>query len=264
MICERCQVQTHIIDDPANGCYVCTECGLVTSDQYMEDDAWFDKGSERISHEECTPFQIPTHKPKSVSNKMFFSMQDPHQIKLVHFNKRFNAIAEHFPDFPDVILNEAKCMYLSLEKNTSLKGRNLDYIICAFIYLSAQRNNRALELNIFGKEYVNEILKSVQFVQEKLNITSMVLDPDSGVYQDKEIESYIFQFCNGFPELNRRIRCDILKLIPKTQYIMRKKSAIAAGLIVYHLSDMSLIKTLSSRHCLSDTTIRAVIKDLKK
>lgn len=264
MICERCNVATFIVDDPSNGCHVCTECGLVVSGIYTEDEAWFDKNTEHMSHEYTNPFQLAMQKSHNVSYKMFFCMQDTHQMKLVNFHKRFQEVSHSFQDLPESIFEDAKTLYLSIEGKTNMKGRNLDLIICALIFVSAKKNRMAINTCIFGREYEYEIIKNIQFVEDALHIKHDISNPEETTYYDKEIESYIVQYCTHFPEIKRRTRCDILKLIPKTECIMRKKNAIAAALIVYHLGDTSIIKALAQKFTLSDATIRAVLNDLKK
>lgn len=261
MSCERCLVSTYIVADPQNGGYVCTECGLVASGQYMEDYVCFDHSTGRASHEYISPFQLNAQKDSRISNSMFYSMQDPHQMKLVNFNTRFTAIADEiFSDFPDALLDHAKSLYLLIEDHTSMKGRNLDLIICSLIYISAKSHNRAMNLNMLGRGNEKDLLKCVRFLEEALNVKHCVSNSE---YSDREIESYIMQYCETFHDMPRRTRCDIIKLIPKTEFIMRKKNSIAAALIIYHMKDNSLIKTLSTRFCLSDTTIRSVLRELK-
>jgi transcription initiation factor TFIIB len=264
MLCEQCKVPTHIIDDPSNGCYVCTECGLVVSEVYTEDESWFDKSLGQMSHESKSPFQIATQKFRGTSYTTFFSTQDNHQIKLVHFNKRFQLIAQSFSDMSESVLEGARTLYLSIEGKTSMKGRNLDYIICALIIISAKQHSRVIDTSVFDKEHETEIIKSIAFTEEALGVKQVICNPEETVFADAEIESHIVQFCSHYPQIGRRARRDIIKLIPKTEFIMRKKNAVAAALIIHHLRDRSMIKDLSMRFSLSDTTIRSALKDLKK
>ena len=146
----------------------------------------------------------------------------------------------------------------------SMKGRNLDFIICALIYISGTKHNNALDIKIFGKEYEKDIRGYIKFIEELMNDKTIIKDPEKEVYKDVLLDSYVTKYSKSVYGLNRRLIADIRKLIPMTQFIMRKKEIVAVALIVYYKNDTSLIKKLSKEYCLSDISIRSAIRELKE
>ena len=166
MICENCQTSIYIIDDYGGGCTLCTNCGLVASSFLCLDESVYDKASEKMSHsltnELDTQFQLQTSKFKTQSNVSFFASQDPHTLKLMIFNKKFEQIFQA-TQLHDLIGTESKLLYLEFEKKYSFKGRNIDFVICAFIFIAAKKNNYAI--NMF-KKYWGSVAYKVKHVNK--------------------------------------------------------------------------------------------------
>jgi len=263
MICERCNTDRFLLDDYSNGYSVCTGCGLVASEYLYSEEAFFDKSIERMSHsmtnELESQFQLSTSKMKNQSNISFFSTQDPHTLKLMNFNKKFKHIFEAC-QLHESIAVESKHMYLDFEKNHSLKGRNMELMICAFIFMVCQKNNYAMNIKLFGEEYITDIMKCVKFIEESNNIVQVIEEPTE-VFHDNQIESFIRKY-SKIVDINRKMTQDIIKLIPKAEFIMRKKEIIAIALIVFYKNNKSIIKILSKECCVSELAIKSALREI--
>ena len=263
MICERCNTGRYLLDDYTNGCSVCTECGMVANEHLCSEEAFFDKATERMSHsmsnELESKFQLPTAKLKNQSNVSFFSSQDSHTLKLMNFNKKFKCIFEAC-QLHDSIETEAKYMYLDFETKHSMKRRNMDIMICAFIFIACQKKNYAMNIKLFGEEHSTDIMKCVKFIEE-ISQTIKIVEEPSTVFHDDQIEAFIRKY-SKIVGINRRMTQDIIKLIPKAEFIMRKKEIIAIALIAYYKKNNFVVKTLSKECCISELAIKSALREL--
>jgi transcription initiation factor TFIIIB Brf1 subunit/transcription initiation factor TFIIB len=263
MSCKHCLTDIYIIDDYSNGCVLCTNCGLVDSSFLCLDEAVFDKSTEHMSHsitsELDAQFQLSTAKMKTQSNVSFFSCQDPHTLKLMNFNRRFERIFQA-TQLHESVSTDAKLMYLDFEKKQSLKGRNLDFMICAFIFIVCQKKDYAMNIKLFGEEFTTDIMKCVKFIEEKNKVVNIVKEKEK-VFHDNAIESFIRKY-SKIVNINRKMTQEIVKLIPKAEFVMRKKEIIAIALIIYFQKNNKLIKLLAKECCISDLAIKSALRDL--
>lgn len=263
MSCSRCNTSTYLLDDFTNGCIVCTNCGNVVNNVLCIDEAFYDKAADCMSHsltnELDSKFQLSTAKLKSQSNVSFFSHQDAHTLKLVHFKKRFDCIFQA-TQLHESISTEARLMYLDFESKYSLKGRNLDIVICAFIFMACQKKQYAMNIKIFGEEFITDIMKCVKFIEESTNVIKIVEAP-STVFHDDQIEAFIRKYAK-FVNINRKFTQEIVKLIPKAEFIMRKKEIIAVALIAYYKKDKTIVKALSKECCISELAIKTALREI--
>ena len=263
MHCKKCQTEHFLLDDYENGCTVCTNCGLIASECLLVEEAVFDKSTEHMSHSMTnhleSQFQLPTAKMAHQSNVSFFSTQDPHTLKLIHFNKRFRQIFDAC-QLHESIETESKFLYLDFEKKNSMKGRNMEIMICAFIYIVCQKQNYAMNIKLFGDDYTTEIMKCVRFIEERTQVIKIVEEPPK-VFHDNQIEAFIRKY-SRIVGINRKMTQDIVKMIPKAEFIMRKKEIIAIALIAYYKKNKSFVKTLSKEFCISELAIKAALRDL--
>lgn len=263
MSCQRCKTDRFLLDDYTNGCSVCTNCGLISNEYLLIEDAVFDKSTDCMSHsmtnELDTQFQLPMAKIKHQSNVSFFSSQDPHTLKLMNFNKKFKQIFDAC-QLHESIETEAKLLYLEFEKKHSMKGRSLDFMICAFIFISCQKKNYAMNMKLFGEEYTTDIMNCVKFIEENTKAVNVIEAP-SDIFHDAHIEAFIRKY-SRIVGINRRMTQEIVKLIPKAEFIMRKKEIIAIALIAYYKKNKTVVKTLSKEFCVSELAIKAAIREL--
>jgi len=226
------------LDDHGQGCYVCTECGLVASGLFIADEAFFDKSIESMSHTEV--FENNT--------------------KLLKFKNSFDLIFDKL-GLHDCIKNYAQDLYVMFEKDHTFKGRNINLIICAFIYIAGKANNYAINAHIFGKEYEKDVMQNVKFIENTLKIKTEVKEPEK-TFTDKDIEAFICKYITLIPEANKKMKFDIIKLIPLTEFVMRKKEVTAIALIIYYKKDKRLLKTLSQGSGISELAIKSALRDI--
>lgn len=256
MNCERCLTHKYLREDELNGYTVCTNCGLVLNEHMISDEATWDKSNECMSHSFCDEFSLPTQKVKGKSYLSFFTTQDPHTLKLMAFNKKFNRMFEYL-EINESLREEARNKYLECERKMTFKGRNMEYVIGAFIYIAAKKTNFPIDVKTLGDEI--EVMKCVKFIEQggdQVNI-----EKPKEVYEDKDIVAYIRKY-GGCVGLNRKVVQDIIKLIPKAQYLMRKKEVIAASLIIYHLNDKCLLSKLVKTSGISPNAIKSTLQEL--
>jgi len=263
MSCQRCNTNIYLLDDFTNGCSVCSNCGNVVNNSLCLDEATYDKSTECMSHSMTnhleSQFQLPTAKMKHQSNVSFFSSQDPHTLKLMNFNKKFKQIFNAC-QLHESIETEAKLLYLDFEKKESMKGRNMDFMVCAFIYIVCQKKNYAMNIKLFGEEFITDIMSCVKFIEESSNIVHVIEAP-SDVFHDAQIEAFIRKY-SIIIGINRRMIQEIVKLIPKAEFIMRKKEIIAIALIAYYKKNKPIIKTLSKEFCVSELAIKSALREI--
>lgn len=263
MYCQNCNTERFVLDDYTNGCSVCTNCGLIANEYLLLDEAIFDKSTDCMSHSSVnqleTQFQLPTAKMKHQSNVSFFSSQDPHTLKLMNFNKKFKQIFDAC-QLHESIETEAKLLYLEFEKKESMKGRNIDFMICAFIFIVCQKKNYAMNIKLFGEEFTTDIMNCVKFIEESRKIINVIEAP-TDVFHDPQVEAFIRKY-SRIVGINRKMTQDIVRLIPKAEFIMRKKEIIAIALIAYYKKNKTMVKTLSKEFCVSELAIKSALREL--
>jgi transcription initiation factor TFIIIB Brf1 subunit/transcription initiation factor TFIIB len=262
VLCDHCKTDEYLVQDIGGGCEVCTECGLVAIDYIISDEAVFDKAINTMSNsmttELDTMFSLPTAKIHDTSNITFFVTQDQHKLKLMKFNSKFNELFEQL-QLHESIRIDAKYMYLEFEKNHSFKGQNIEIVICAFIYMSAKKNNYAVNVKmLFDSDFETDIMNTVNVIEEKLNIVKKIVIED---FHDKDIESFICKF-SKLINLSRKMTRDVIKMIPQAEFIMRKKEIIAVALIIKYKNNNKLIKVFSKEFCISDLAIKSALREL--
>lgn len=261
MSCSHCQTSQFVRDDSENGCCVCTNCGLVCISTYFDERPSFDKASDTFNFPVTSdPFSLNCVKLKSQSNIAFFSQQDSQQLKRMKFNSRFNSIFTNL-QLHDSLKSKSLALYLDFEKQHNFKGRNLDHVIPAFIYIAAKHLNYSLDVHIFGKHLQHDIMKSVNFISDSLHIHPHIVKPSSS-FIDHDIESYIISF-SSLINIDRTISWQIVKSIHLVQFIMRKKEVLAIALIVHFLNDLTLIKSLSTLTGFNTNAIKAALVDIQ-
>jgi len=260
MYCSHCKTSQFVRDDPTNGCYVCTSCGLVVVSTYFDESPTFDKANDSFSNSVVSdPFSLNCTKLKRQSNISFFSQQDPNQLKRMKFSGRFNSIFNSF-QLHDSLKTKSLAMYLDFEKYHNFKGRNLNHIVPAFIYIASKDIHYSLDVLIFGQHLQHDIMKSVTFIQDTLLLHKPV-QPPNDIFTDSDIESFILSY-SKFINVNRSISWQIIKSIHLVQFIMRKKEILAIALIVHFFNDTNLIKPLSSATGFNINAIKAALQDL--
>jgi transcription initiation factor TFIIIB Brf1 subunit/transcription initiation factor TFIIB len=259
MLCDKCKTDIYIIEDYSNGCNVCTECGLIASECIVSDQAFFDKSIDRMSHSVSKPSKFT-----GIRNSLHYETQDKHEMKLIIFNKKFHIIFDSL-NLHESVGTNAKFMYNEIEKNNNLKGKNEEIVICALIYMSAINNKYAIDIpTLFVEEAEEEIRKMVKFIEEKIGIKEIFEEPVEELrFFDEELRTYICKFCK-FANISNEMTYDIIKMIPKTEYIMRKKKIVAIALIVYTKNnDKILLKKLSKEYHVSDLAVKSAIRDIE-
>ena len=196
MICQKCKTDRFLLDDVTNGCIVCTECGLIAIEQLLSDEPYFDKDTEQMSHSITSKFQLSSKKFKNQSFVSFFSTQDSHTLKLMHFHKRFEYIFNCMK-IHESLGADAKMLYLDFENHHSLKGHNLDYMICGFIYIACKKKSCPINIKDFGEEYSKYILKSINFIENTFKEVKLIEKPKE-TFHDKEIESFMMDTLSAF------------------------------------------------------------------
>ena len=262
MDCSHCNTSSYVRDDPANGCCVCTNCGLIVVATYFNEGPTYDKATESFSNSVVDDmFSLNCAKFKRQSNVSFFSQQDSRQLKRMKFSSRFNSLFRSL-QLHDSLKTKSLDMYLNFEKNHTFKGRNLDHIIPAFIYIVAKDINYSLDIHIFGKHLQHDIMKSVNFILDTLHILQPIIHPSSS-FTDNDIESYILSF-SKLVGINRKISWQIIKTIHLVEFIMRKKEILAIALIIHFFNDFNLLKPLSKATGFNSAAIKSAILDISQ
>lgn len=259
MNCEKCQTDRYIYDDEVNGCTVCTNCGLIANGLLICEESTWDKSMDCMTHSLCDKFSLPMQKMKGVSYRSFFINQDPYTLKLMNFNKKLNIIFNSL-NINESIREDVKNMYIECESKISFKGRNMDVIICSFIYIVAKKKNFPIDVKIFGND--SEVMRNVKFLKENMNESVEVVKPNEELYYDADIEAYIRRYANIL-QIERTVIQSILKHIHKAQYLMRKKEIIAASIIVLYYDDPKMILRIAKIAQLAPGAIKSTIEELK-
>ena len=259
--CTQCNTSLFIIDDRENGCYVCTNCGMVPVTTYFDENPSFDQSIQAYSHSVVNDqFSLNCAKLKRQSNISFFSQQDSQQLKRMKFSSRFNSIFNNL-QLHDSLKTSSLAMYLDFEKQHTFKGRNLDHIIPAFIYIAAKNINYSIDVFIFGQHLQHDIMKSVTFISDTLHLHQSVQKPSILPFSDKDIEAFILSY-SKLVNINRKISWKIIKNIHLVEFIMRKKEVLAIALIVHFMNNKLLIKQLSSLTGFSINSIHLALQNI--
>ena len=260
MNCENCETERYIYEDQENGCLVCTNCGLVANGVLISDEAVWDKSTESMTNSYCDKFSLPMQKMKGMSYTSYFINQDQHTLKLMNFNKKLNEIFNRFK-INESLRTDVQNLYVDCESKVSFKGRNMEVIICSFVYIVAKRRNYPIDVRVFGNE--SEVMKSVKFIKEDIYKENELIEEVGEVYYDADIEAYNRKYANCL-QIERKVIQSILKLIPKAQYLMRKKEIIAASLIVVYYNDNKMISKIANEMKLAAGAIKSTIEELNE
>ena len=174
------------------------------------------------------------------------------------FSGRFNSIFNRF-QLHESLKTKSLAMYLDFEKLHNFKGRNLDHIVPAFIYIASKDINYSLDIHIFGKHLQHDIMKSVTFIQDTLLLHKPIQLPNY-IFTDSDIESFILSF-SKLIHIDRKISWQIIKSVHLVQFIMRKKEILAIALIVHFFNNLDLIKPLSTATGFNINAIKAALRD---
>jgi len=229
----NCELES-IICDYSQGCFICKECGFVQKDSVT--DYSYNQNIE----------QPDIDKRKSLFYTVFENLFS--QFSLI---------------FSIAIENDAKMLYeeycLKAVRQCLLHGKNMEYMVYAFIYVSAENNNFPVTLEfITDPKIVKKLLKKcINEVKSTIGCKKEI----SREYGDRQLESFIVKYCNML-QYTKRMTRDIIKLIPKTEFILRKKDIVACGLIVFYKNNKSLIKPVSQVTCVSELAIKRVFNEL--
>jgi transcription initiation factor TFIIIB Brf1 subunit/transcription initiation factor TFIIB len=177
----------------------------------------------------------------------------------MNFNKKLNRIFNSL-NINESIREDVKNMYIECESKISFKGRNMDVIICSFIYIVAKKKNFPIDVKIFGND--SEVMRNVKFLKENMNESVEVVKPNEELYYDADIEAYIRRYANIL-QIERIVIQSILKHIHKAQYLMRKKEIIAASIIVLYYDDPKMILRIAKIAQLAPGAIKSTIEELK-
>ena len=177
----------------------------------------------------------------------------------MNFKKRFEIIFQA-TQLHDSIGTDSKLLYLDFEKKYSFKGHNLDFIICAFIFIACKNKNYAMNIKLFGEEKITSIMNCVKFIEESMNIIHVIEAPPE-IFHDAQIEAFIRKY-SKIVDINRKITQDIIKLIPKAEFIMRKKEIVALALIAYYKKNKTIVKILAKECCVSELAIKSALREL--
>ena len=118
-----------------------------------------------------------------------------------------------------------------------------------------------MNIKLFGEEYITDIMKCVKFIEESNNCVELIVE-QKNAFHDNQIEAFIRKF-SKILNFNRKMTQDIIKLIPKAEFIMRKKDVVAVALILFYKNEKVILKVLSKECCISELAIKSAIRELQ-
>lgn len=238
MNCENCKTDIFIIHDTVNGTYVCRECGLVVSEFSIVDEATFDKATNNWTHE------LPE-----------FILSGCYGIG-EYFHKKLQELLPPL-QLPDCIEHDVMLFHDEFLKKYSMQGRSTENMIYAYIVIASK--NRKSIINFVVNA---DIMECIKF----LNSTGILPqspeeNPMIDENTDPQMEGHIKRFTYALNMKKEDISA-IIKMIPMTKLVMRKKEIIAIGLIVIYTKKNKLVKELSKKYGLTESSIKAAMKDI--
>ena len=236
MACNHCKTDMCMIE--SDGGYVCTNCGLVSTDVVFDDKPYFDKQTDAWH---------------GTWNNVFISQ------KTKRFNATFDDVFAPL-NLPDVIGDNAKWYYTSYTDKRTCQGQRLPVMTRAFIGLSLLQNKYAIPFDLVcGEENANAVRKAMEHINRVLGL-NVDLSVNDGLV------SCIYQYAQHIGVSRQYIQA-IIKTIPLAAHVFRKIEIKAAALVVISTAKTDKdtakrLKDISSTFGIAETSIKVAIREI--
>ena len=279
--CESCNDYS-LISDKLNGIIVCTKCGIITTNQLIDDSAEWAFGADEAASGGKDPARcgMPTSVffPKSSCSTIITGGKNNHLMKKLHMQMSmdyversryhlFNKIGRMCDVLSPIVLETTKHIYLDLEKLKLSRGNVRKGLIACCIFYACKQHNMS---------------RSIKEIASICDIEPAVVNNSNKVFQSVMADHYISEhfkettetddllsrFCS-YLSLQRKDTSQIIKIIKPIQDYMDEEqlligktpSAITAAYILYAVEKLSFNitkKTISEKLNVSIVTINKI------
>ena len=279
-ICPSCRKINSLRTDHARGEVVCKECRIVVEDRLIDQSSEWRNFSAETSTHSSDRNRAGGPRDEYVSDSglnttiidrgtghirlkktMHIITHEPGDKSL---SKGFTVINE-FSDIlklPSNVINASKELFGRIVKKKKLKGRNLESVVAAVLYVSAKRMNNPRNLKeIIAKTGTvkKEVGRYLRLVIPFLIIDGSITEPN---------ESILDQLCNKL-DVEQKLKLaalEILKNIMRKELFGGKSPYTIASLVIY-LATLALDPNMSSEKIVEKAeitvrTLRTAVKDI--
>jgi len=275
-ICPHCKRVNSLRHDFARGEIVCKECYTVIEDRIIDKSSeWRNFAAEFSSHSSdpnrvggpldefmedsgMTTKIIAKGTHTGLTKAAQKSAQDAGDKSLM---RGFNVIKD-FADqlhLPSEIVEKSKGLFKNIEKKKKLKGRNLDSVIAAVLYVSAKQCSNPKNLkDVITKTGTKkkDVVRCIGLVRQFSNTGG------------ENIEQMVQNLCNKLNVGNkvRNSSIEVVRNIDQFEYLGGKnpytKASVAICLVAKALAPDITPETVADQAKLSASTIKSSLKEI--
>jgi len=279
-ICPNCRKINSLRTDHAQGEVVCKECRVVVEDRLIDQSSeWRNFSTEASTHSSDrnrVGGPRDEYATDSGLNTTIIGRGTGHMglVRTMHMitqeagdkslSKGFTVINEFSTilRLPSDVINTSRELFGRIVKKKKLKGRNLESVVAAVLYVSAKQMNNPRNLKeIIAKTSTvkKEVGRCVRLVKQFSNIGGSIIESN---------ESILDQLCNKL-DVEQKLKLAALEILKN---IMRKelfggKSPYTIASVVIYLATLALDPNMSSEKIVEKAnitvgTLRGAVKDI--
>ena len=279
-ICPNCRKINSLRTDHAQGEVVCKECRVVVEDRLIDQSSeWRNFSTEASTHSSDrnrVGGPRDEYATDSGLNTTIIGRGTGHMglVRTMHMitqeagdkslSKGFTVINEFSTilRLPSDVINTSRELFGRIVKKKKLKGRNLESVVAAVLYVSAKQMNNPRNLKeIIAKTSTvkKEVGRCVKLIRQFSNIGGSIIESN---------ESILDQLCNKL-DVEQKLKLAALEILKN---IMRKelfggKSPYTIASVVIHLATLALDPNMSSEKIVEKAnitvgTLRGAVKDI--
>ena len=279
-ICPNCRKINSLRTDHAQGEVVCKECRVVVEDRLIDQSSeWRNFSTEASTHSSDrnrVGGPRDEYATDSGLNTTIIGRGTGHMglVRTMHITtqeagdkslSKGSTVINEFSTIlrlPSDVINTSRELFGRIVKKKKLKGRNLESVVAAVLYVSAKQMNNPRNLKeIIAKTSTvkKEVGRCVKLIRQFSNIGGSIIESN---------ESILDQLCNKL-DVEQKLKLAALEILKN---IMRKelfggKSPYTIASVVIYLATLALDPNMSSEKIVEKAnitvgTLRGAVKDI--
>ncbi|XP_050378585.1 transcription initiation factor IIB-like [Argentina anserina] len=272
LYCSECCFQTDVVFDHSTGDAVCNSCGLVLESHCIDETTeWrtFDDSNHdpnrvgAATNPLLSGGGLSTVMAKPNGEVLRGLNNDPDRGLIMAF-KTIETMSDRLGLVP-TIKNRANEMYKILEDRKWSKGRNLDALLAACLYIACTQEEKPRTLkeifSVANGASKKEIGKAKEHIMKQLKLSEMT-------QQEKHTGDYMRRFCSALGLNNQAIKAAQEALHKSQEFDIRRSPVSIAAAVIYILSQLSddsnkkPLKDIAAVTGVAPATIKGSYKDL--
>ncbi|GAV65692.1 TFIIB domain-containing protein/TF_Zn_Ribbon domain-containing protein [Cephalotus follicularis] len=277
--CLECKRNTVLVLDRKSGDTICSECGLILEDHYV--DEYVEWRTFTDDHNDSDPNRVGGHQnPFLATSNLSIMISKPQHgggggrgsddffhHRLANTDKAFIQGFESIATIADrlslvkTIKNRANEIYKNVENQVSCRGRKLDAVLAACLYIACreERLSRTFKEISEAADGVSgkEILKAAKFIQRLVEVN---------MNTGQHAVELVSRFCSNLGMKNQAIKAVEEAFKKSEDFVIRRNPQSILAAIIYIVSQLSdgkkKIRDVARAVDLAEGTIRKSYKDV--